>query len=77
MPRKKKPRIARLDQVRISRDGEEAIIEFLDPAIATTHLRIGPQVQTMTDEEILLVFNRTVSLKDTWARIEKKGAQEG
>ena len=24
-----------------------------------------------------LVFNRTVSLKDTWARIEKKGAQEG
>ena len=43
MPRKKKPRIARLDQVRISRAGEEAIIEFLDPAIATTHLRSVPK----------------------------------
>jgi hypothetical protein len=61
MPRKKKPRIARLDQVRISRDGEDAIIEFLDGSTATTHLRIGPQVQRMTDDEILLVFNRTVA----------------
>ena len=39
----KRPRIARLDQVRISRDGEDAIIEFHDPEIAVTHLRIGPQ----------------------------------
>ena len=61
MPRKKKPRIARLDQVRISREGEDAIIEFLEPAVATTHLRIGPQVQDMTDEEILLVFNQTIA----------------
>ena len=61
MPRKKKPRIARLDQVRISREGEDAIIEFLDPAIATTHLRIGPQVGQMTDEDILLLFNRVLA----------------
>jgi hypothetical protein len=61
MPRKKKPRIARLDQVSISRDGEEAIIEFLDGSTATTHLRVGPQVQDMTDEEVLLVFNRTLA----------------
>ena len=57
----KKPRIARLDQVRISRDGEDAIIEFLDAATATTHLRIGPQVQQMTDEEVLLVFNQVIA----------------
>jgi hypothetical protein len=61
MPRKNKPRIARLDQVKISREGEDAIIEFLDSSVATTHLRIGPQVQDMTDEEILLVFNRTLA----------------
>ena len=59
--RKKRPRIARLDQVRIARDGEDAIIEFHDSAIATTHLRIGPQVRQMTDEEILLVFNQTIA----------------
>jgi hypothetical protein len=58
---KKRPHIARLDQVKISRDGEDAIIEFLDPAISTTHLRIGLQLQQMTDEEILLVFNRTLA----------------
>lgn len=58
--RKKTPRIARLDQVTISRDGEDAIITFRDPTIATTHLRIGPQVQQMTDEEILLAFNQTI-----------------
>jgi hypothetical protein len=61
MPRKKRPRIARLDQVRISRDGEDAIIEFLDTAIATTHLRIGPRVQQMTNEEILLLFNQVIA----------------
>ena len=35
MPRKKKPRIARLDQVKISRKGEEAIINSPD--------KLGPE----------------------------------
>ena len=61
MPRKKRPRIARADQVRISREGEDAIIEFLDGSTATTHLRVGPQIKTMTDEEILLLFNRVLA----------------
>ncbi|MGA2066688.1 MAG: hypothetical protein ABSG86_17055 [Thermoguttaceae bacterium] len=61
MPRKKKPRIARLDQVKISRDGDDAIIEFLDPAIATTHLKIGPQLREMTDEAILHLFNQVIA----------------
>jgi hypothetical protein len=61
MPRKKKPHIARLDQVRISRDGEDAIIEFIDGSTATTHLTISPEVRDMTDEDILLVFNRTLA----------------
>jgi hypothetical protein len=59
MPRKERPRIARLDQVRISR--EDAVVEFVDSSVATTHLRIGPQVQKMTDEEVLLIFNRTLA----------------
>ena len=61
MPKKQKPRIARLDQVRISRHDDEAIIEFLDPTVATTHLTVGPQVQSMTDEEVLLVFNQVIA----------------
>ena len=58
--RKKRPRIARPDEVRISRDGDDAIIEFRDSSIATTHLKIGPRVHQMTDEEILLEFNRMI-----------------
>ena len=58
--RRKRPRIARLDQVKISRDGEDAIIQFPDSDMATTHLRIGRQVQDMSDAEILLVFNQTI-----------------
>jgi hypothetical protein len=58
---KKKPHIARIDQVRISRDGEDAIIEFLDAEIVTTHLTIGPQIRQMTDEDILLLFNRVIA----------------
>lgn len=59
--RRKRPRIARLDQVRISRDGEYVTIEFRDSDVATTHLRIGRQVQEMSDAEILLVFNQTIA----------------
>lgn len=61
--RKKKPRIARLDEVRISRDGEDAIIAFHDPAITTTHLQIGRHVHQMTDDEILLRFNQIIALQ--------------
>ena len=59
--RPKRPRIARLDQVRISRDGEDAIIEFCASGIAATHLRVGPKVHEMTDAEILLLFNQTIA----------------
>ncbi len=44
MPRKKRPRIARIDQVTISRESEDAIIEFIDGSTATTRLTIGPEV---------------------------------
>lgn len=56
----KKPRTARLDEVRISREGEYASIEFREPGISGVNLHLGPKVQTMTDRQILLVFNRSV-----------------
>lgn len=59
--RKKRPRIARLDQVTIRRDGENAIIEFSDSTIMTTHLKIGTRLREMSDEEILLRFNQLIA----------------
>lgn len=59
--RRKRPRIARMDQVRISRDGAEAIIESREAVFETMHLRIGPEVAEMTDDEILLLYNQVIA----------------
>jgi len=59
--RYKRARISRIDQVRISRDGEDAVIESREGAFETTHLRIGPEVTGMSDEEILLLFNQVIA----------------
>lgn len=60
----KKPRRASPDEVRISRSGEEAIIAFADPTISTTHLRIGPHVQQISDQAILDMFNDMMDVRD-------------
>lgn len=58
MPRPKRPHVATADQVRITRNGDDAIIKYADEAIATTHLRIGcERLASMTDEEILRDWN--------------------
>jgi hypothetical protein len=58
--RLKRPRIAPLKEVSISREGEYAVIQFLDPTISTMNLKLGPKVRKMTDEKILAAFNQTV-----------------
>ena len=58
--RKKRPRVASADEVRITRDGEAALIEFADSSIASTHLTIGPDIADMTDQEILTCYNDCV-----------------
>ena len=55
--RKKKPIRAVIDQVRITRDGNDAIIEYADSETSGTRLTIGPQIKTMTDRDIIDVFN--------------------
>ena len=55
--RKRKPIRALLDQVRITRDENDAIIEYADPEISGTRFTIGPQIKSMTDREIVDLFN--------------------
>ncbi|MBL9106829.1 MAG: hypothetical protein JNL82_38295, partial [Myxococcales bacterium] len=56
MPRKR-PFVASLDQVRISRRGDTAIIEYADPDIGDTHYKLGSVIDEMTDQQILDHFN--------------------
>jgi hypothetical protein len=59
--RKKRPHVAGLDEVRIRREGDDAIIEFHDQAVAVTYMRIGHCVHRMSDRQILDEFNRVVA----------------
>lgn len=63
----KKPYQTTLDQVRISRQKDTAVIEYLDPSVVTTHFTIGPQVQTMSDQELLDIFNETIRTREEFA----------
>ena len=55
--RLKKPTRAIIDQVRITREGNDAIIDYIDAGISETRITIGPDITTMTDREIIDVFN--------------------
>lgn len=62
--RMKKRYIATLDQVKISRQGEYGIIEYVEPNVSTTHLKLGPGVQNMKDQEILDEHNRILRIEE-------------
>ena len=55
--RKKRPRPASPDQVRITREGETAVIEYADPSIRVVNLRVGPSLAEMSDAKVLELFN--------------------
>jgi hypothetical protein len=62
--RLKKPTRAIIDQVRIRREGNDAIIDYADAGIAGTRVTIGPDVATMTDREIIDLFNGIVAAQE-------------
>jgi len=62
--RPRRPPQSTIDQVRISRDGEHAIIEHADPAYGPVNLNLGPEIATLTDREILDVFNDIIAAQE-------------
>ena len=62
MPLPRRPHVASPDEVRITRDGDAAIIEYADPKVAVTHFTLGKEkLAMMSDEEILKVWNDGVA----------------
>ena len=55
--RLKRPRPASPDQVRITREGETAVIEYADPSVRVVNLQVGPSLAAMSDAEVLELFN--------------------
>ncbi len=55
--RKFRPIVTGLDEVIITRAKDAAVIQYKDPAYATTHFQIGPEVDVMTDQQIVDLYN--------------------
>lgn len=57
----KRPHIAKLDEVTITRDGETAIIDYKELGISGVNLTLGEEIYQMSDLDIL---NRPIEIKD-------------
>jgi hypothetical protein len=55
--RPKKPTHVSIEQVRITRDGPTAVIEFADPAYGGVNLTIGDHVAEMSDQQVVDLLN--------------------
>ncbi len=63
----KNPRHASPNEVKISREGDGAIVEFADPTISKTQFKIGLQIRQMSDQAILDMFNDMIAARDQLA----------
>lgn len=65
MPLPKRSHVASADQVRITREGDSAIIEYADESVATTHLKVGAEkLASMTDEQLLAFWNQGIEASE-------------
>ena len=65
--RKKAPRRASLDEVKITREGEMAVIEHADPNVSVARVNVSSQLQTMSDPAVLDLFNAMMDAQEDLA----------
>ena len=65
--RLKRPHPTSLDQVRITREGDIAVIEYADPGIRRVNVRFGPRLAVMTDADVLESFNAMLEAQAEFA----------
>ena len=77
MPLPKRPYVGSADQIRITREGEYALIEYADEAVATTQLKVGTEMlAAMNDEQLLDYWNELVQTNDEFRERVKYVAEE-
>jgi hypothetical protein len=65
MPMPRRPHRASPDEIKITRDGDAAIITYADPNVATTHFTIGREkLAAMTNEEVFALWNEHIEARD-------------
>jgi len=53
-------KVAFAKEVTIKRDGNTAVIDFIDQSFGGTNLTIGPKIKDMSDADILRLYNEIV-----------------
>ena len=77
MPLPRRPRRASPDEVKITRDGDNAIITYADPKVATTHFTVGREkLATMTDEEVFALWSDHLETRDELMKAHEHVAVE-
>ena len=71
--RLKGPTCAIIDQVRITREGNDAIIDYADAGIAGTHVTIGPDIATSTTVKSSACSTASSQLKNDSGRLGQDG----
>jgi len=67
MPRPRRPHKASPDEIKITREGDYAIIAYADDGVATTHFKMGAEkLAVMTDEQILKFWNDGIEARDAF-----------
>ena len=54
---RKRPYVATMEDVRITREGEDAVIAYQDPDVYVTRMKVGPAIDALTDQELLDMHN--------------------
>ena len=62
--RLRRPPQSTIEQVHISREGGTAIIVYADPAYGTVNLTIGPEIDRLSDREILDLYNDILAAQE-------------
>jgi hypothetical protein len=69
MPMPRRPHVASPEEVKLTRDRDQLIIEYADPSVATTYLKMGKEkLDRMSDEELLAYWNRFIKARDARMR---------
>ena len=62
--RTKKPTRVSIEQVRITREGNDAIVDHAEAGISGAHLTIGPEIAAMTDADIVDLYNGILAAQE-------------
>lgn len=58
--KRKERYLVRPDEVNVTRQGETALIQYKEAGVPATHLTLGPKIATLTDAQIVELYNDTL-----------------